>query len=63
MAQSATLHGTAEEVAEQLQDYHAARLQHVVPWNVTFFADASTGRSSYALIDRVRQLLTEARVV
>lgn len=62
VAESATLHGTAEEVAEQLQHYHAAGLQHVVLWNVTFFADASLVRSSYALLDRVRQLLTEARV-
>ncbi len=62
VAESATLHGTAEEVAEQLQHYHAAGLQHVVLWNVTFFADASLVRSSYAQIDRVRQLLTEARV-
>ncbi len=62
VAESATLHGTAEEVAEQLQDYHAAGLEHVVLWNVTFFADASMVPSSYALIDRVRRLLTEARV-
>ena len=62
VAESATLHGTAEEVAEQLHDYHAAGLQHVVLWNVTFFGDASLVRSSYALVDRVRQLLTEARV-
>jgi alkanesulfonate monooxygenase SsuD/methylene tetrahydromethanopterin reductase-like flavin-dependent oxidoreductase (luciferase family) len=62
VAESATLHGTAEEVAEQLQDYHAAGLEHVVLWNVTFFADASLARSGYALVDRVRQLLTEARV-
>jgi len=62
VAESATLHGTVEEVAEQLQDYHAARLQHVVLWNVTFFGDASLVRTSCALMDRVRQLLTQARV-
>lgn len=62
VAESATLHGTAEEVAEQLGQYHAVGLEHIVLWNVTFFADASLVRSSYALIDRVRQLLTEARV-
>lgn len=62
VAESATLHGTAEEVAEQLQQYHAAGLQHVVLWNVTFFADASLVRTSYAQVDRVRTLLTEARV-
>jgi phthiodiolone/phenolphthiodiolone dimycocerosates ketoreductase len=54
-----TLHGTPEDVAEQIQALAAAGLRQVVLWNITAFADPSRARSSFECLDRVRTLLAE----
>ena len=56
------LHGTPEEVAEQLAAYARAGLRHVVLWNVTFFGDASLIRRSYQLMGSLLEVLREIRV-
>ncbi len=62
VVETATLHGTPEEVAEELQGFHAVGLRHVAIWNLTFFADASLVRVSYEQLERMRRLLTEVKV-
>ncbi len=62
VVEDGTLHGTPEEVAEQVLAYYAAGLRHIVLWNLTFFADARLVRSSYAMLERLRVLLAEALV-
>ncbi|RMG45526.1 MAG: LLM class flavin-dependent oxidoreductase [Acidobacteria bacterium] len=52
-----TLHGTPEDVAEQLQALAHAGLRHVVLWNITAFADVSKVRSSFQCLHRVKQIL------
>jgi len=62
VVEDGVLHGTPEEVAEELQAFHAAGLRHVAIWNLTFFADASLVKASYAHLERLRQLLSEVKV-
>lgn len=57
VAEYYTLHGTPEDVAEQVQELAEAGLRHIVLWNVTAFADPSRARSSFQCMDRVRDLL------
>jgi phthiodiolone/phenolphthiodiolone dimycocerosates ketoreductase len=44
------LHGTPDEIVAALGAYAAQGLQHVVFWNVTFFADLSKLRPSFDLL-------------
>jgi phthiodiolone/phenolphthiodiolone dimycocerosates ketoreductase len=57
-----TLHGTPEDVAEQVSTLSEAGLRHVVLWNITAFADPARARSSFECMDRVKQLLSETAV-
>ena len=52
-----TLHGTPEDVAEQVQELAEAGLRHIVLWNITAFADPGKAKSSFQCMDRVQQLL------
>src|SRR5439155_271280 len=62
VVEAGVLHGTPEEVAEQLAAYARAGLRHVVLWNVTFFGDASLIRRSYQLMGSLLEMLREIRV-
>jgi len=62
VVEAGVLHGTPEEVAEQLAAYARAGLRHVVLWNVTFFGDASLIRRSYQLMGSLLEVLREIRV-
>jgi len=53
------LHGTTEDVVEQILAYHRAGLRHIVLMNQTFFADASLTRSSFEQLSEVRRLVGE----
>lgn len=57
-----TLHGTPEDVAEQVRALAAAGLRHVVLWNITAFADPERARASFRCMDRVKELLSSATV-
>ncbi len=61
VVEDGVLHGTPEEVAEQLERYCAVGLRHVVLWNVTFFGDPSLIRRSYELMGRLLPLVNEIR--
>jgi phthiodiolone/phenolphthiodiolone dimycocerosates ketoreductase len=62
VVQAGVLHGTVNEVVEQLEAYARIGLAHVVLWNVTFFGDASLIRRSYELMKELLGLLTEVPV-
>jgi len=53
-----TLHGTPEDVAEQVTALASAGLRHVVLWNITAFADPARAKSSFQCMDRLKQLLS-----
>lgn len=55
-----TLCGTPDEVAAELRAYGDAGLEHVVLQNVTFMADLSKLRSSFALQDEVMAAVRDA---
>lgn len=52
-----TLHGTPEDVAEQVTALANAGLRHVVLWNITVFADPGRAKSSFQGMDRIKELL------
>lgn len=62
VVEATTLHGSPDDVAEELQAHFRVGLRHVVLWNVTFFADASRVRSSYEQLSRLWDLLREVKV-
>jgi len=62
VVEAGVLHGTPEDVAQQLEAYARVGLRHVVLWNVTFFGDASLIRRSYELMGSLLGLLSEIRV-
>ena len=62
VVQAGVLHGTVNEVAEQLEAYASIGLAHVVLWNVTFFGDATLIRRSYELMKQLLSLLREIPV-
>lgn len=49
--------GTYDQVAEELETFIAAGLEHVVLWNLTYLADAALLRDSFAAIDELAQTL------
>ena len=55
-----TLHGTPEDVAEQVTALGKAGLRQVVLWNITAFADPGKAKSSFQCMDRVKALLDAA---
>jgi phthiodiolone/phenolphthiodiolone dimycocerosates ketoreductase len=62
VVEAGVLHGTPEDVAQQLAAYARVGLRHIVLWNVTFFGDASLIRRSYELMGSLLGLLREIRV-
>ena len=53
IAHERTVHGTPDELVAMAREYEAAGLQHIVLWNMSFFADLSLIRESFALIDEI----------
>ncbi|MBI2862802.1 MAG: LLM class flavin-dependent oxidoreductase [Chloroflexi bacterium] len=53
------VHGTADEVAEQVDAYAQAGLQHFMAWNFTFLDDLSKVRSSFELLAEVVKMFQE----
>ncbi|MBI3949037.1 MAG: LLM class flavin-dependent oxidoreductase [Acidobacteria bacterium] len=54
-----TLHGTPEDVAEQIAALAEVGLRHVVLWNITALGDPSRARASFQCMDRVKEILSE----
>jgi phthiodiolone/phenolphthiodiolone dimycocerosates ketoreductase len=46
--------GTPEQVAEQIGEYSAAGLQHLVMWNITAFGDAALAKYSFHAMKQLR---------
>lgn len=57
MARNSTLHGTAEQIAEQVRAYEQAGMRDVILWNITPFADPSLAGYSFKEMQRVKQIL------
>jgi phthiodiolone/phenolphthiodiolone dimycocerosates ketoreductase len=57
VAQAVFLHGTPDDIAEEIAALAAAGLRHIVLWNVTFFADMSLVRESFGLLAEVVRLI------
>jgi alkanesulfonate monooxygenase SsuD/methylene tetrahydromethanopterin reductase-like flavin-dependent oxidoreductase (luciferase family) len=53
LVQAYVLHGTPDDVRDQLEPYAANGLEHVVLGNVTALADLSAARTSFALMDEL----------
>ena len=53
LVQEYVLHGTPDDVRDQLEPYAANGLEHVVLGNVTALADLSAVRTSFALMDEL----------
>lgn len=53
-----TLHGTPEDIAEQIRALAEVGLRHIVLWNITPFADPARTRASFQAMDRVRELVS-----
>jgi phthiodiolone/phenolphthiodiolone dimycocerosates ketoreductase len=51
------LHGTPDDLVGVARRYEQAGMQHFIPWNITFFAEAARTRSSFALLDEMRAQL------
>ena len=62
VVEAGVLHGTPEEVAQELATYARVGLRHVVLWNVTFFSDANLIRRSYQLMSTLLDLLRDIRI-
>lgn len=57
VVKDATLHGTPEQIAEQIRAYQQAGLRDVVLWNITPFGDASLSVYSFKAMAEVKDLL------
>ena len=57
IAHDLTLHGTPDELVAIAREYEAAGLRHIVLWNMSFFADMSLVRESFALVDEIATAL------
>lgn len=51
------LHGTPQEIAEEIRRYAAVGLRHWVLWNVTFLGDLSRVRSSFEALEEIQRLV------
>jgi phthiodiolone/phenolphthiodiolone dimycocerosates ketoreductase len=49
--------GTPDEVAEQVEEYVARGLRHLVMWNITAFGDPSLARWSFGAMSELRKRL------
>ncbi|MDE0652947.1 MAG: LLM class flavin-dependent oxidoreductase [bacterium] len=49
--------GTPEQIAEQVAEYHAAGLRHLVMWNITPFGDPSLAGWSFKALGEVKDIL------
>jgi phthiodiolone/phenolphthiodiolone dimycocerosates ketoreductase len=52
-----TLHGSPEQIASRIRDYHDAGLRDVVLWNITPFADPELAGYSFRALKDVKQIL------
>lgn len=57
MAKNSCLHGTAEQIADQIRAYEQAGMRDVILWNITPFADPSLAGYSFREMKKVKQLL------
>ncbi len=57
VAQEVFLHGTPEDIAEEISRLAQAGLRHIVLWNVTFFANVNLIRESFQLMAEVVRLI------
>lgn len=55
-----TLHGTPEQIVEQLGSYREAGLRDVILWNITPFADAGLSGYSFKAMQEIKALLDAA---
>ncbi len=53
-----TLHGTPEDIAEQISTLVEVGLRHIVLWNITPFADPARTRTSFQALDQVKDLVS-----
>ena len=51
--QAYVLHGTPDDVRDQLRPYAAAGLEHIVFGNVTALADIAAAGTSFGLMDQL----------
>jgi len=54
-----SIHGTPEEVVDEIQQYAQLGLQHIVLWNIGFLADLSKTRSAFEGLAKVVKMLQE----
>ena len=52
--------GTVEQLAEQISDYHAAGLRHLVMWNITGLGDPELARFSIQAMNELKDELKAA---
>jgi phthiodiolone/phenolphthiodiolone dimycocerosates ketoreductase len=57
-----TLHGTPQQIADQLRAYEQAGLRDVVLWNITSFADVELSGYSFKAMREVKDLVQGAAV-
>lgn len=57
-----TLHGTPQQIADQIKAYEQAGLRDVVLWNITSFADAELSGYSFKAMRQVKDLVQGAAV-
>ncbi|MGE4426475.1 MAG: LLM class flavin-dependent oxidoreductase [Solirubrobacteraceae bacterium] len=57
MARNSCLHGTAEQIADQLRTFGEAGMRDVILWNITAFADPSLAGYSFREMKRVKEIL------
>lgn len=50
-------HGTPDDLAARFREYEDVGMQHVVPWNLSFFADLSELRPSFSLLEEFLQVV------
>jgi phthiodiolone/phenolphthiodiolone dimycocerosates ketoreductase len=49
--------GTPEQIAEQIAEYHAVGLRHVIMWNITAFGDPSLAGWSFKALQQIKEHL------
>lgn len=52
--------GTPEQLAEEISEYHAAGLRHLVMWNITGLGDPSLAKYSFEAMVELKQMLASA---
>jgi phthiodiolone/phenolphthiodiolone dimycocerosates ketoreductase len=57
IVKDATLHGTPEQIADQIRGYQDAGLKDIILWNITPFGDASLSGYSFKAMAEVKDLL------